>query len=136
MPLLGADPPGVIGSGDQEARSVGFAGAVFFFRHSPGMIGGGAVAGCAVGGADAVSVLRDFEGGPVEGGQGGDETGDDAGLAYAAGVSANDEDGHGKQLLALSSRLFSPIAVREIASLREDAACRVLPNIEELKAKS
>ena len=88
--LLGADPPGMIGSGDQEARSVGFAGAVFFFRHSQRMIGGGTVAGFAVGGADAVSVLRDFEGGPVEGGQGGDQAGDDAGLADAASVSADD----------------------------------------------
>ena len=72
MALLGANPPGVIGSGDQEARSVGFAGAVFFFRDGPGMIGGRTIAGFAIGGADAVSVLRDFEGGPVVGGQGGD----------------------------------------------------------------
>ena len=60
MALLGADPPGVIGSGNQEPRSVGFAGAVFFFGHGEGMVGGGAIAGFAVGGADAVSVLRDF----------------------------------------------------------------------------
>ena len=66
------------------------------------MVGGGAVAGFAVGGADAVSVLRDFESGPVEGGQGGDKTGYYAGLADAAGVSADDEDGQGKQLLAFS----------------------------------
>ncbi len=54
------------------------------------MIGGGAVAGFAVGGADVVSVLSDFESGPVEGGQGGDEAGYNAGLADAAGVSADD----------------------------------------------
>ena len=60
MALLGADPPGVIGSSNQESRSVGFAGAVFFFGHGEGMVGGGAIAGFSVGGADAVSVLRDF----------------------------------------------------------------------------
>ena len=60
------------------------------------MIGGGTVAGFAVGGADAVSVFSDFECGPVEGGQGGDETGDDAGLADFAGVSADYENGHGR----------------------------------------
>ena len=99
VPLLGADPPGVLGSGDQETRSVRLAGAVFFFRHSPGMIGGGTVAGLAVGGADAVSVLSDFESGPMEAGQGGDETGNDAGFADAAGVSADDENGHGRAAL-------------------------------------
>jgi hypothetical protein len=36
-----------------------------------------------------VSVLSDFEGGPVEVGQGGDDAGDDAGFADAAGVSAD-----------------------------------------------
>src|SRR5258708_24556937 len=60
------------------------------------MMGGGTVAGLAVGGTDAVSVLRDFESGPVKSGQGGDEAGNDAGLADAAGVSADDQDGHGK----------------------------------------
>src|SRR5258706_14263380 len=60
------------------------------------MIGGGTVAGFAIGGTDAVSVLRDFESGPVKGGQAGDEAGNDAGLADAAGVSADDQDGHGK----------------------------------------
>src|ERR1035438_1660815 len=71
------------------------------------MIGGGTVAGFAVGGADAVSVLSDFESGPVEAGQGGDETGNDAGLADAAGVSADDEDGHegSSWPLALSCQL-------------------------------
>ena len=58
------------------------------------MIGGGAVAGLAVSRTDVVSVLRDFEGSPVEGGQGGDETGDYAGLPYAASVAANDDNGH------------------------------------------
>src|SRR5580658_2398115 len=74
------------------------------------MIGGGTVAGFAVGGADTVSVLRYFQRGPVEAGQGCDEAGNDAGFADAAGVSADDEDGHGKaalssQLSALSSQL-------------------------------
>ena len=94
--LLGADPPGVIGAGDQEARSIGLAGAVSFLRYSEGMIGRGAVARLAVRGADAVSVLRDFERGPVEGGQSGDETGDDAGFADAASVSADDDNGHSR----------------------------------------
>jgi hypothetical protein len=49
-----------------------------------------------VGGFDAVSVLRDFESGPVEGGQGGDKTGNDAGFADFAGVSADYENGHGR----------------------------------------
>ena len=94
--LLGADPPGVIGAGNQEARSIGLAGAVFFLRYSEGMIGRGAVARLPVGGADAVSVLSDLEGGPVEARQRGDKTGDDAGLADAAGVSADDENGHSR----------------------------------------
>src|SRR5271169_895069 len=85
------------------------------------MVGGGTVAGFAVGGADAVSVLRDFEGGPVEAGQGGDQTGDYAGLADAAGVSANDEDGHVRLLFAFRSWLFA-LALAEkrlAASLRK-----------------
>jgi hypothetical protein len=41
-----------------------------------------------------VSVLRDFESSPVEARQSGDEAGNDAGLADAPGVAANDENGH------------------------------------------
>jgi hypothetical protein len=48
-----------------------------------------------VGGEDAVPVFGDFESGPVEGGESGDETGDDAGLADFAGISADYESGHG-----------------------------------------
>jgi len=92
-PRLGADPPGVLGASDQKTRSVRLAGAVFFF-YGPGMIGAGIIAGFAVGGADAVSVFSDFERRPVEAGQGGDETGDDAGLTDFAAVSADDENGH------------------------------------------
>ena len=94
--LLGANPPGVSGSGNEEARTVGFARPIALFVDSPGMVSGGAVAWSAVGRADAVSVLSDFERGPVKRGQGGDEAGDDAGFSDAAGVSADDEDGHGK----------------------------------------
>jgi hypothetical protein len=90
VPLLSADPPGVIGSGKQEARGVGVAGAVFLFRNCQRMIGGDAVAGFAVGGADAVSILRDLESSPVKVGQGSDDAGNDAGFADAAGVSADD----------------------------------------------
>ena len=64
--LLGAHPPGAIGSCDQKARSVGFTGTIFLFRHSPRMIAGSAVASLAVGGADAMSILRDLERGPVQ----------------------------------------------------------------------
>jgi hypothetical protein len=72
------------------------------------MIGGGAVAGFALGGANAVSVVSDFESGPMEAGQGGDETGNDARFADVAGVSADDEDGHGRGswLLAISSQFW------------------------------
>jgi len=56
----------VIGAGNQEARGVGLAGAVFFLGHGPGMIGGRALAGFSIGGADAVAVLRDFQRGPVK----------------------------------------------------------------------
>ena len=99
--LFGANPPGVIGTGDEKTRTVGdsteaVAGFIVLFGDGPGVVSGGAVAGGAVGGADAVAVLGDFESGPVEIGQGSDEAGDDAGFADAARVSADDEDGHGR----------------------------------------
>ena len=56
------------------------------------MIGSGAVAGCAVGGADAVSVLGDFEGGPMEVGQGGDDAGYDAVTYVRLGLSLGAAD--------------------------------------------
>ncbi len=58
------------------------------------MIGGGAVARLAVGRTDVVSILGDLQSGPVISRQGGDQTGDYAGLADAAGVAADDENGH------------------------------------------
>jgi hypothetical protein len=44
----------------------------------------------------------------MEAGQGGDETGNDARFADVAGVSADDEDGHGRGswLLAISSQFW------------------------------
>src|SRR5208282_1857124 len=61
---------------------------------------------------DAVSVLRDLESGPMKIGQGGDEAGNDAGFANAAGVSADDEDRHGSAfgfwLLAFTLRRGEP----------------------------
>ena len=59
------------------------------------MIAGGTIADFAVGGANAVSVLGNLEGSPVELRRGSDESGDDAGFADAAGVSADDDEGHG-----------------------------------------
>ena len=105
--LLGADPPGMGGAGGQETRAIGFAGAVSFFGHGPGVVGGGAVTGFAIGGADVVPMLRDLEGGPAEFGQGRDQAGDDAGFANAAGMAADDEDGHSALLQALISWLLA-----------------------------
>jgi hypothetical protein len=59
------------------------------------VVGRDAVAGFSIGGADAVAVLINFQGRPVEGGQGGDQHGDYAGFANAPGVSADDDYGHG-----------------------------------------
>jgi len=88
--LLGTNPENFFGAGHQEARRIGVGGAALFFGDSPGVVGGGTVAGLAVGGTDAVAVLGDFGGGPVEFGQSGNEAGDDAGLANAAGVAADE----------------------------------------------
>lgn len=103
--LLSAHPPGLLGSGDKEARSVGISGAVFFLGDGPTMIVAGTTAGLAVGGADAVTVLSDFERGPAEFGQRSDEASDHAGLANAAGMSANDDDRHKFRLPASGVRL-------------------------------
>jgi hypothetical protein len=89
--LLGADPPGVRGTGNQEARGVGFAVAVLFFRYSPGVIGRGTVASLAVGGADTVSILRNLHSGPVKVPQGGDQAGNHAGFTNVASVAADDD---------------------------------------------
>src|ERR1700675_3451845 len=64
--LLSANPPRVIRSSEQKTRTIRFAAAVAFLRHSPGMIAGSAVAGLAVSRADAMSILRDLERGPVQ----------------------------------------------------------------------
>jgi hypothetical protein len=40
----------------------------------------------------------------VEGGQGGDETGYDAGFAYTAGVSADDDNGHSRLAASLRTQ--------------------------------
>src|SRR5947207_2749147 len=45
--------------------------------------------------ADALTVLGDFQGGPVKFRQGGDQAGNHAGFPYAARVSADDDEGHG-----------------------------------------
>lgn len=107
MPLLRADPPGVSSSGDEETRAVGLAGAVTLLGDSPHVIGGCAVAAFAVGRADAVSILRDFERGPIELAQGRDEAGDDTSLPYAARMAADDDKGHWAGLLAFRCSLFA-----------------------------
>ena len=58
------------------------------------MVVGRAVAGLAVQRTDSVAVLRDLERSPTAFGQGGNEAGNYAGLAYAAGMSADDDDCH------------------------------------------
>src|SRR4029077_17508000 len=54
-----------------------------------------AVAGLAVGGADVVSVLRNFEGSPLKLAELGDQASNYTGLADAAGMTADYDDGHG-----------------------------------------
>jgi hypothetical protein len=81
----------MIGSGNQETRGVGFARTVFLFRDSPGVMAGRAVASFSIGRANAVTVLRDLHGGPMEITESGDQSGNDAGFADVASVSADDE---------------------------------------------
>ena len=50
------------------------------------------MAGLAARRADAVAVLRDFERGPAQFWQRGNQAGNYAGLAHAAGMSADDDD--------------------------------------------
>src|ERR1700693_1673353 len=59
------------------------------------MVIGRAVTGLSVGRADAVAILRNFQGRPVVFRQSGDQACDYAGLADAARVSADDDEGHG-----------------------------------------
>src|ERR1019366_894092 len=79
---------------DEKARGVAVAAAITLFGHGPTVVVGGAVAEFAVGGTNAMSVLRDLDGRPVKLGEGGDQAGDHTVLAYAARVSADDDEGH------------------------------------------
>src|ERR1700688_1893394 len=69
------------------------------------MIGGGAVTGLAVSRADAMAVLRDLHRTQINLAQAEDQARHDAGLAHAAGMSANDDDGHKNRLPAFGFRL-------------------------------
>ena len=52
------------------------------------------IAGLAIGGADSVAILGNLHGGPIELGESGDQAGDNAGLAYAAGMATDDYQRH------------------------------------------
>src|SRR5580704_10225164 len=69
------------------------------------MVGGRAVAGFSVGRADTMPVLRNLDRSPIELRQSGDQSSHNAGLAYAARVSADHDDGHRIGLRAPSSGL-------------------------------
>src|SRR5664279_5036661 len=79
---------------EKKARGVTLAAAIALFRYRPTVVVGGAVAEFAVDGTNPVSVLGDLDGRPVKLGECGNQTGDHAGFAHAARVSANDDDGH------------------------------------------
>lgn len=88
--LLGANPEYARGSGNQKARAVRFTRPVALFRDRPGMIAGCAIAGLAIGGADSVAVLGNLHGRPIVLRKGGNQARDNAGLAYASGMAADD----------------------------------------------
>ena len=80
-------------AGDEKARSIGFSGAIKFFGDGKGMIVGRAITGFTICRTDAVPVLRDLQRRPVKFRKRGNEAGNDTGLANAAGMSADDDDG-------------------------------------------
>src|ERR1017187_8514699 len=92
--LAGTHPERASCAGEKKARGVAISAAIALFGHGPTVVVGGAVAEFAVGGTNPVSVLGDLDGRPVKLGESGNQTGDHAGLAHAARVSANDDDGH------------------------------------------
>src|ERR1035437_642536 len=92
--LSGPHPERASCATDEKARGVAVAAAITLFGYRPTVVVGGAVAEFAVGGTNAVSVLRDLDGRPVKLGERGNQAGDHAGLAYAARMSADDDEGH------------------------------------------
>jgi len=95
LSLAGAQPEGTRGAGNEEARGVGAIAVVALFVERKRMFVRGAAAGLTVKGAHAVAVLRDFDGGPSDVGEGAEEVHNKRGLANVAGVAADEEERHG-----------------------------------------
>src|SRR5882672_10660606 len=93
-PTLRGFPPSTGCPRGQKPRSVGLPGPIQFFRDRPTVIVSRAVTRLSIHRTNAMSVLRDFQCRPVEFRQGGNQPGDHAGLADAAGVSADNDKGH------------------------------------------
>jgi len=70
------------------------AAPISLFGDGPTVIVGSTIARGAIGGTDEMPVLRDLGSSPVELRQGSDETRYNAGFAYTARVSTNDDKGH------------------------------------------
>src|ERR1700733_4478390 len=92
--LFRAPPQGMHRSCDEKPRRIRIFRPVALLRDRPGMIGRCAVTGLTIRRANAVAVLRNLDRRPVEFGQRRDQASDHAGFAHAAGMSANDDDGH------------------------------------------
>src|SRR6476469_4752917 len=94
--IASAKRPCSVRTRGQKTRTVRISGAISLFGNCPALIGRRAVTWLPVPRANAVPMLGDFEPCPIVFAQGSDESGDHAGLAHVARVSADHDDGHGK----------------------------------------